>query len=245
MPDVVFVGTGDAFGSGGRRHSAILLRDAGRTLLLDCGPTTLQGLRDLGIDPGEIDAIAISHFHGDHAAGLPFLLLDRQFQDGKRASLEVLGPPGIEARMHELTQAYGYDGALSDRAFELRWSEFEAGRDCTTQGFTLHPFPAHHQPDTRPHMLRVGAGARSLFFTGDTGWHPEFPDRVGDVDLLIAECVLMQPGFEYHLNHERLLAERKLFRAARIVLTHLGAPVLSNLDLVQFDTAYDGLALEF
>lgn len=244
MPEIVFVGTGDAFGSGGRRHSAILVREAGRSLLLDCGPTTLHGFRELGIDPGEIDAIAISHFHGDHAAGLPFLLLDRQFQRGKRAPLEILGPPGIETRMHGLTRDYGYDSALAERAFELRWSEFEVGRDCTIPGFTLQPFPARHQPDTRPHMLRVGAGSRSLFFTGDTGWHPELPDRVGDVDLLIAECVMMQPGFEYHLNHEQLVAERNRFRCQRTLLTHLGAAVLADLDRIEFETAYDGLELQ-
>ena len=81
MPEVVFVGTGDAFGSGGRRNSAILVRDGCGSLLLDCGPTTLGGLKSLGIDPREIDAIAISHFHGDHAAGVPFLLIDYQFEN--------------------------------------------------------------------------------------------------------------------------------------------------------------------
>jgi ribonuclease BN (tRNA processing enzyme) len=74
MSEIVFVGTGDAFNSGGRRNSAIGAR-AGHPILLDCGPT-LGGLKELGIDPLEIDAIALSHFHGDHIAGVPFLLLD-------------------------------------------------------------------------------------------------------------------------------------------------------------------------
>ena len=79
MTEVQFVGTGDAFGSGGRRQSAILVRVHGHTLLLDCGATTVVGLKELGIDPREIDAVAITHFHGDHVAGLPFLLLDYVF----------------------------------------------------------------------------------------------------------------------------------------------------------------------
>ena len=58
MPDLLFVGTGDAFGSGGRRNSGILLRGREQTLLLDCGPTTLVGLKELGRDPREIDAVA-------------------------------------------------------------------------------------------------------------------------------------------------------------------------------------------
>ncbi len=244
MPELCFVGTGDAFGSGGRRNSAILVRNTSRTLLLDCGPTTLLGLRELGIDPSEIDAIAISHFHGDHAAGLPFLLLDRQFQSKGAGALDILGPPGIEARMQALTRDYGYDSILEDRRFEVTWSEFTVGREQRIEGFSLLPFPAFHQPDTQPHMLRVGAGARSLFFTGDTGWHSEFPEHVGDVDLLISECVMMEQGFEYHLNHEQLVSERERFRAGRTLLTHLGAEVLAELDRVEFETADDGLSLE-
>ena len=84
MVEILFIGTGDAFGSGGRRNSAILVRADGRTLLLDCGPTTLAGLKQLGVDPSEIDAIAISHFHGDHAAGVPFLMLDGLYENPRR-----------------------------------------------------------------------------------------------------------------------------------------------------------------
>ncbi len=64
MLEVLFVGTGDAFGSGGRRNSAILVRDGTHTLLLDCGPTTLQGLRELGVDPREIVAYSV-HYLGE------------------------------------------------------------------------------------------------------------------------------------------------------------------------------------
>ena len=99
MSEVLFVGTGDAFNSGGRRNSAILVREQGRTLLLDCGPTTLAGLSELGIDPLEIDAIALSHFHGDHIAGVPFLLLDYQYQHPRDRPLSILGPPGVADSM--------------------------------------------------------------------------------------------------------------------------------------------------
>src|SRR5262245_30634534 len=99
MPGVLFIGTGAAFGSGGRRNSAILVREAGRTLLLDCGPTTLSGLKQLGVDPLEIDAVALSHFHGDHIAGFPFLLLDYVYAHPRERPMAIIGPPGVESRL--------------------------------------------------------------------------------------------------------------------------------------------------
>jgi ribonuclease BN (tRNA processing enzyme) len=116
MAEVVFVGTGDAFGSGGRRNSAILVRDRGKTLLLDCGPTTLGGLKTLGIDPLELDAIALSHFHGDHIAGVPFVLLDYLYEHPRKKPLELLGPPGVAERVAQLTRAYDYHMESTSRA---------------------------------------------------------------------------------------------------------------------------------
>jgi ribonuclease BN (tRNA processing enzyme) len=77
---VTFAGSGDAFGSGGRYQACIHLRRAGHApVLLDCGATSLSALKSLGLDPGEISTVFISHLHGDHFGGLPFLILDGQF----------------------------------------------------------------------------------------------------------------------------------------------------------------------
>ncbi len=243
MLEVIFVGTGDAFGSGGRRNSAILVRDGQRTLLLDCGPTTLLGMKELGIDPLEIDAIAISHFHGDHAAGVPFLLLDYMFANPREKRLDILGPPGIRARVEKMTDLFGYPTQL-ELPYELRYQEFRCGEVLERSGFSITPLHAFHHPETRPHMLRVEAGDRALFFSGDTGWMEQLPEDVGDVSLFISECVEMEESFEYHLSYDRLSRESSRFSCDRIVLTHLGSEVLSDRDRVSFETADDGLRLK-
>ncbi len=241
MPEVLFVGTGDAFGSGGRRNSAILIRGRAGSLLLDCGPTTLSGLKDLGVDPREIDAIAISHYHGDHAAGFPFLLLDYLYESRRDRPLDILGPPGIEERLERLTKAFEYD---LERPYPVRFSEFDCTGPGATGAFKLTPFAARHHPETCPHMLRVEVDDTAVFFSGDTGWHEELPEVVGDVDLFISEATLFDETFEYHLSCARLTEERSRFACRRMILTHLGSDVLENLDRVPFETARDGLLVK-
>jgi ribonuclease BN (tRNA processing enzyme) len=94
---LTFLGSGDAFGSGGRLQTCMLLESDGRRWLLDCGATSLVALRRAGVDPATIDAILISHLHGDHFGGVPFVLLDGQFRRGARP-LVIAGPRGVEAR---------------------------------------------------------------------------------------------------------------------------------------------------
>lgn len=244
MPELVFVGTSDAFGSGGRRNSAILVREAGRSVLLDCGPTTLGGLKALGIDPLEVDAIVLSHYHGDHTAGVPFLLLEYAYERPRDRPLQILGPRAIAERVDSLSSVFHFSPEI-ERRYKLEFSEFVPGRRLPAAGLWIEPVRAHHHPETDPYMLRVQAGSRRIFFTGDTGWHEALPTHVADADLFISECVLLDEGYEYHLSHERLERERARFRSRRTILTHLGSEVLENEERVRFDLAHDGLRLQF
>ena len=74
-----FLGSGDAFGSGGRFNTCFHLERAGYgNVLIDCGASSMVAIRKFGIDPNRISTVLISHLHGDHFAGLPFFLLDAQ-----------------------------------------------------------------------------------------------------------------------------------------------------------------------
>src|SRR5579885_2866206 len=118
-PTVTFLGTGDPFASGGRMQSAVLL-DAGAAgrFLLDCGATTLLALARAAIDPDTLDAVLISHFHGDHFGGLPLVVLDLVAnRDAGRPPrsrpLMIAGPAGTEQRLREAMALFRWEEAFT------------------------------------------------------------------------------------------------------------------------------------
>jgi ribonuclease BN (tRNA processing enzyme) len=98
------LGCGDAFGSGGRNNSGYLLEVEDRLCLLDCGPTTLLALKRAGFDPRRLDMVFLSHLHGDHCGGLPFLFLDALYENPRDTPLVVAGPQGTEELGTELAE---------------------------------------------------------------------------------------------------------------------------------------------
>jgi ribonuclease BN (tRNA processing enzyme) len=73
---VQFLGSGDAFGSGGRFQTCIYVWSDATHLLIDCGASSLVAMKRFGVDPLLVDTILLSHLHGDHFGGVPFFIMD-------------------------------------------------------------------------------------------------------------------------------------------------------------------------
>src|SRR4029453_6907995 len=77
MPVTVrFVGSGDSFGSGGRFQTCILVDGPRCRFSIDFGPPAPIPPAQQGIAHNSIDAILLTHLHGAHCGGVPFLLMD-------------------------------------------------------------------------------------------------------------------------------------------------------------------------
>src|SRR5678816_1618319 len=105
MVRVTVLGSGDAFGSGGRLHSGYLVETDDHTFLLDCGPSVLQGLKRARIDTARIDFVLLTHLHGDHFGGVPFLFLEYVYENPRTRPIEIVGPPATEQRCRTLYEA--------------------------------------------------------------------------------------------------------------------------------------------
>jgi ribonuclease BN (tRNA processing enzyme) len=240
---VTFVGTSDAFGAGGRRQAAIFVETAAGGLLLDCAPTTGSGLAALAIPRDAIDAVAVSHFHADHFAGIPQLVLAAQYEDRRRRPLVLAGPPGVEARVRGLADAVGHTLAGRALPFELRFVELRT-QAATDLGIArVGCFATRHDPASCPHGLAVESGGRRLVYSGDTGWFDALPGHARGADLFVCECTFHTLALPEHLAYRDLAEHRADFACGRMLLTHLGSEMTDRRGALEIETADDGLTL--
>lgn len=241
--NVTFVGTSDAFGAGGRRQAAIFVETASGGILLDCAPTTGTGLAALGIPRSAVDAIALSHFHSDHFAGVPQFLLAAIYEDRRRQPLVVAGPRGVEARVRGVAQAVGY--SLEDRElpFPLRWVELAPGERADLGPASASVFATRHQPESCPHGIRLEAGGRRLVYSGDTGWFDGLAEHARGADLFVCECTFYETPLAEHLTYRTFAEQARGFDCGRLVLTHLGSEMSGRRGQLAFETADDGMRL--
>lgn len=238
--DVRFIGTGDAFGSGGRAQACILVRAQGTSLLLDCA-TSLLALRRSGIEPSDIDAVCVSHFHGDHFGGIPYLILDGQFRRRTRP-LALVGPPGIEERVRASMETTFPGSSRTVQAFGVSYLELGA-TDATIGAFGVRGVPVVHTPGSAAMGLRVRAGDRSVAYSGDTEWSSALVELAADADLFICEAYSFAKAIPFHLSYRTLQEHRRQITARRVILTHVGPDLLEHLGEVDEPVAKDGTVL--
>jgi ribonuclease BN (tRNA processing enzyme) len=236
--EVRFVGCGDAVASGGRFQACILVSGAHRRLLLDCGATSITALKGARADPSTIDAVLISHLHGDHFAGLPFLVLDGQFAHRARP-LTVIGPAETETRVRA-AMVNMYPGfATEPPRFPLSFVEIAEGEEREIEGARVRAWSVPHDPLSNPLALRLELDAARVAYSGDTAWTEKLVEVADRADLFICEAQTLAPKARIHVSYAELLAHRAELRARRIVLTHMGADVL-GAETLELERASDG-----
>jgi len=95
---VTLLGTGDAFASFGRSQAGYLIDAPAGRILMEAGPCLMQTLKGNGVSPDSFDLLLISHLHGDHFGGLPFLILDYMWETRRKKVLTIAGPAKLEER---------------------------------------------------------------------------------------------------------------------------------------------------
>lgn len=239
--DVRFLGTGDAFGSGGRHQACILLAVGDFQALLDCGATSLLAMRRYGVDPSAVDAVIASHFHGDHFGGVPYLILDGQFRKRTRP-LAIVGPAGVQERVRtEMEVAFPGSSATAQR-FDISYREL--GPHAVAVGpLSVRGLPVAHTPGSEAMGLRVDVAGRAIAYSGDTAWTDALIRLASGSDLFICEAYSFDKRIPYHLDHRTLRQHVVDLGAARIVLTHFGPEMLAHLEDTPEECAVDGMAL--
>jgi ribonuclease BN (tRNA processing enzyme) len=235
------LGCGDAFGSGGRNQSGYLFEASHRFFLLDCGPTTLLGMKRGGFDPLALDAIFLSHLHGDHFGGIPFFLIEYLYQSRRARPLHIAGPAGTEERVGALFRLMYSASEWPPVEFHL----LEPEQSAFIAGVELFPFRVPHQISDVSLALKAQCDGKQVLFSGDSAWTERFIDEAAGVDLFICECSFYAEGNGNHVRYLSLNVNLPRLTCKRLILTHLGEEMLARRHELAAVCAEDGMTIEF
>lgn len=244
---MTFLGTGDAFASGGRFQSGYHLATPDYRILLEAGPTVLCAMKRMGLSPAELDLILISHLHGDHYAGLPFLILEYLWEKAPRKPIIVAGPRQLEERVWRLfnTMYPSTTGELASVRRKLRFVVIEPERKRRVGKLSVAAIRTPHMRRDPSLALRFELGGKVIAFSGDSGWTEALPKFVAGADLFLCECTYFESThLDFHMNYPGLAARRSDFDVKRMILTHIGREVLAHRPELALELATDGLQLQ-
>jgi ribonuclease BN (tRNA processing enzyme) len=239
---VTFLGSGDAFASGGRCYTCFLVESPDACFLIDCGATAAMAMKRHGVETTRIDAVVLSHLHGDHFGGVPFVVLDSQYLAGRTAPLAVAGPPGVAERVSNVTEAlYPSLAEPGHLRFDIDYVELLPGTTHKIGAITVGAERAlHGEPESTALALRVECGGKVIAFSGDTGWTDALLQVSAAADLFICEAAFYDKDIKGHLSYQTLIRRRSDFDCKRMILTHMGPDVLARLDDLEIEAASDG-----
>ena len=245
------IGSGDAFGSGGRLQTCFHVATARTEFLIDCGATAMIGFNGLGLDPNRVSTIFISHLHGDHFSGLVWWMLHAEHVARRTAPLDVVGPPGLRDRYNKLAEALFTGSASRPHRFPLRFHEIADAVAVSINGVEVQPFVVSHPSGAPSYALRFTVDGRIVGFSGDTEWVEALVEVARGADLYITECYGYDSPTRYHMSWSggasSLSANLPRLTAKQILLTHMSTPMLEQSEAVSGDRviiAHDGMTLE-
>lgn len=231
-----FIGVGEAFDP--QYGNASYLLHSETKLLIDCGFAVPRNLFYLGMKPGFIDAIYITHFHADHIFGLPALVL-RWHEDGREKPLTIIGQTGIKERASHLLDI-GYPGFSKKLKFEINFIEVKDKADFNE--FKLDFAPTDHS--VRNLAIRVERKGKSIAFSGDGGLTDASKKLFSASNFLVLESYKLADKTKGHSSvSENLDFVAYQENVEALALVHIQRDerpkVLNSLDILREGISFD------
>ncbi|MQS51867.1 MBL fold metallo-hydrolase [Companilactobacillus mishanensis] len=191
--------------------SGYLLQDEGKNILIDCGSGVLNELSNY-IDPLQLDAVVLSHYHHDHTADLGVLQYNWQLdkENRKHDLLSIYGHSQDFVNYAQLTME-GVSQGIAYNDYEptmIGSLKFEFLR-------TIHPVPAY--------AMRITKNDKSIVYTSDTAYFDGLVDFAKDSELLITDTNFPEDktGKMWHMTTKQSGELAKAAGVKRLMISHL------------------------
>jgi ribonuclease BN (tRNA processing enzyme) len=228
--ELTFLGSANAFAAQGRYWSSFIVDGK---YVFDAPPTLLPHLKQLGVSLPDIEVIFITHQHGDHFVGLPFLMLEYVYMTERTKDLTIVGPPGCEEWLEDFAERV-YPHILRDAGYKRTYVEADPGREQQAGDLTFEAYPMNHVRDNGgagAFGYRVRIGDKTVAYTGDTMFCEEAVKLGEGADVYVVDCTYTEGCGPEHMGLEDVKTIRKrLPPETAIILTHRnGLPNVNGL----------------
>ncbi len=135
------LGTSSQFPTKQRNHSSVYLRFKKFKALFDCGEGTQRQMRILTLSPHSINALFISHWHGDHTLGIGGIIQSMSASE-RRKTLTIYGPKTTKDRVNKIINTYYFRKTFNVKVVELNPESYQTFMD--EEEFKVSCFPLKH-----------------------------------------------------------------------------------------------------
>ncbi len=224
--------------------SGYLVETQDRLFLLDCGPTSLLAMKRAGFNPTQLDAVLLTHLHGDHFAGVPFFFIDAQYANPRSAPLQLAGPRGAEERIRQLFHLMYGNSAEPKQIPPTSFHVLEPDQAVNLEGIEIFPFRVPHQVNDVSLGLTITHAGKRILYSGDSAWTDLFIHHARGADLFLCECCFYHEDSSTHMSYHKIEQNLSRLQCKRLVLTHMGEAMLARRSELPVETAADGMIIE-
>ncbi|MBF0138391.1 MAG: MBL fold metallo-hydrolase [Magnetococcus sp. DMHC-1] len=194
---IIVLGSGTGIPAVERNAPGYFLQTkSGLACLVDCGSGVLRQLVRVGMAPGDLDVVCITHTHPDHVTDLTALIHALRLPGLNRCKpLLLFGPPGFRDFFQHIVLPVS--GAPKGFTLEIQ----EATPRHTVADLTIQTAPTRHADRLASCAYRLTADGKSVVFSGDCDQDPALVILARNADLLVLDCSTLAAGkFKGHLS---------------------------------------------
>jgi ribonuclease BN (tRNA processing enzyme) len=237
MLEVKVVACGDAFGSNASHNSCYWIKYEGKNYLLDCGALAISNIKKFNMDITAIDAIFLSHLHGDHFGGLAFIFTELAYAKDFNETIKIIGPKGTDQKLEQLQELF-YPGSWEKVKSFIEFIDLNNSKHSELPDFEFIRVP--HSENLECFGIKLIFGSRILSYSGDLEWTDKIVELSRGADLFICECFSFDQKISGHISYSEIQSNIDILSCKKLVLTHLGQSMLNNLDKIDIHYLKEG-----
>lgn len=244
---VVLTGTGVPHAAPGRAGAGVMIKHEDTVLQFDAGRGTVLRVIEAGVQPTDITAVFVTHYHSDHVMDLPDVVITHwvQQQMKKTSPLQIIAPAGPATRfVSRMMDAFDDDihvrrehtGAPDPRfeaqSFVPTFTPAEVWRSVDGV-VVVEAVAVHHEPVEAAVAYRITTPNGVVVVSGDTRACDEVFSMAEGCDVLVHEAcrkqsmidsirgTVFETIFDYHADSVAVGELAQKYNVKHLVLTHL------------------------